>query len=46
MLRFVYGAHSVPKLFIKLIHLVNKINKFPVFDKITLGFVIYNKLLL
>ena len=29
-----YGAHSIPKPFNKLIHLLNKINQFSVFNKI------------
>ena len=44
MLRFAYAAHSVPKPCNKLIHLANKINKFPVFNKVTLLFIICNKL--
>ena len=31
-----YGAHSVPKPFNRLIHLANKIKHFSVFNKITL----------
>ena len=34
--REMYGAHSMPKLFNKLIHLANKINQFSDFNKITL----------
>ena len=41
-----YGAHSVPKPFNKLNHLAIKINQFSIFNKITLSFMIYNKLFL